>query len=306
MSGECIDVCIATLRRAGELRRLLDSLATQENCGARVRVVVVDNDPEGSAGEVAETFRRVVNAEVLYAIEPRRGISAARNRALALVDADYVAFIDDDEIASPGWLKALLATLKTTGADGVFGPSAPVLPADAPAWSRRLPMFERPQLKTGTSVPHGATNNVMLRVRVLRDPQARFDDAFGLTGGEDVDFFTRLASRGAKFVWCDEAEVFEPVPRSRLNEEWVLTRSYRSGQTVYRLFVAPLPAWEKAPRLALKCVQACGGWILGMSLRLAGADSWMKWLAAARRAGGQVSGFAGRAIIREYDVANRR
>ena len=39
-----------------------------------------------------------------YVVEPRPGLSRARNRALAEADADIVAWLDDDEVADPGWI----------------------------------------------------------------------------------------------------------------------------------------------------------------------------------------------------------
>jgi succinoglycan biosynthesis protein ExoM len=163
-------------------------------------------------------------------------------------------------------------------------------------------MFERQRLSTGTRVPHGATNNVMVRTSALGRPPATFDDAFGLTGGEDIEFFARLSRRGATLVWCDEAEVHEPIPHSRLSKSWVLRRSFRSGQTVYRIFVANWPWTRKAPWLLYKAIQASMGWLLGVALRLSGRDSSMKWLGAAYRALGQLSGITGGSIVREYDA----
>ena len=47
-----------------------------------------------------------------YAVEPERNIALARNRALSLARGEKLAFIDDDEMASPFWLSTLLAAEK--------------------------------------------------------------------------------------------------------------------------------------------------------------------------------------------------
>ena len=41
----------------------------------------------------------------------------------------------------------------------------------------------------------------------------------------------RLAARGMKIVWCDEAQVIEPVEPARLKARWILTRAMRGGQS---------------------------------------------------------------------------
>ena len=62
-------------------------------------VIVVDNRPAGSAPVEIEGARLVR--------ETRPGISAARNRGLAVARGDVVAFTDDDVEVDPGWLLAI-------------------------------------------------------------------------------------------------------------------------------------------------------------------------------------------------------
>src|SRR5262245_23547681 len=95
-----ISVCICTYRRPELLGRLLRELAMQETGGLfTYSVIVVDNDR-------AETARPVVAAAIIesfpvpitYCVEPRQSIARARNRAVATATADFIAFIDDDEL----------------------------------------------------------------------------------------------------------------------------------------------------------------------------------------------------------------
>ena len=48
--------------------------------------------------------------QITYVHAPARNISRARNACLALATAPLIAFIDDDEVASPQWLAALMDT----------------------------------------------------------------------------------------------------------------------------------------------------------------------------------------------------
>jgi succinoglycan biosynthesis protein ExoM len=66
-------ICIITFRRPAGLARLLDGLrAIERPEGAEVSVVVVDNDPEGSAAAVADAARIALAWPLRYLRETRR------------------------------------------------------------------------------------------------------------------------------------------------------------------------------------------------------------------------------------------
>ena len=80
-----IAVCVITFRRCAELRRLLDSIAGLhlQKTAPEMAVWIIDNDPNGSARGVMDGLATTFPFELIYDIEPMRGISSARNRAVA-------------------------------------------------------------------------------------------------------------------------------------------------------------------------------------------------------------------------------
>src|SRR5262249_47549740 len=46
---------------------------------------------------------------------------------------------------------------------------------------------------------------------------------------EDTDFFRRAIEKGHRFIWCDEALVFECVPPSRWTRRFMLKRALLRG-----------------------------------------------------------------------------
>ncbi len=233
-----VTIAICTFRRPEGLRRTLQGLWAQQGLtGAAPDVVVVDNDAQASARSVAEASPPPSPWTLRYVVEPAPGVAAARNRCLAEAQTDLIAFIDDDEVPDPGWLRALLGCRERTAADAVFGCVVPVFEVPPPAWSARGALFTKPRRATGTVVGWEATYtaNVLLTRRLLDLAGGDFDQRFAASGGEDSLLFCRAERNGATLVWCDEAVVHEWLPAGRLRLAWVLRRSLKGGQTWVRI-----------------------------------------------------------------------
>jgi succinoglycan biosynthesis protein ExoM len=228
-----IDVCIITYRRPRGLQRLLGGLQQQRlhEPFPEVRILVVDNDPEESARAVCQAARSWLDFELVYEVEKRRGIPQARNAALALAlgVSDFVAFIDDDEVPEPDWLAELCDVQRIHEADAVGGPVLPLFETTPPAWIESGRFFERVRHGTGTRLPCGYTNNLLVSTRALATLDRLFDERMALTGSSDTELFGRFARRGHRIVWADAAQVVEWVPESRVNLRWLLQRSFRVG-----------------------------------------------------------------------------
>jgi GT2 family glycosyltransferase len=83
--------------RPAELRRCVKRLGELDH--PDFEVIVIDNRP-ADAPPAEIDGARVVR-------EPRPGISAARNRGIAVATGEIIAFTDDDVQVHPGWLSAL-------------------------------------------------------------------------------------------------------------------------------------------------------------------------------------------------------
>ncbi|MEZ0490666.1 glycosyltransferase family 2 protein [Kineococcus sp. TBRC 1896] len=245
-------VAVLTYRRPGDLTALLPRLRAQASAARPpAEVLVVDNDPAAGARGLVEHAAAAPGAPLRHVHEPRPGIAAARNRALAEADApagphgrsaDVLVFLDDDERPADGWLAALLAEHDRSGAAGVVGPVVSRFEGPLDPWIAAGRFFERRRLPTGTGVEVAATNNLLLDLRALRtagvDLPRAFDERFGLSGGSDTLFTRSLTAAGLRLVWCDEALVTDVVPPDRARREWVLRRALRSGNSWSRTSLA--------------------------------------------------------------------
>jgi glycosyltransferase involved in cell wall biosynthesis len=231
-------VGMPTFRRPAELARavplLLDQVRGLQR--AHARVVIVDNDPAAGAREFVEGL---AEPELSYVHEPRPGISAARNCAIAAAGtADAIVFIDDDEVPHDGWLQALVDGWIGWGCAAVTGPVNPVFEGEVDDWVRASGVFARAERTTGSSNPGAWSGNLLLDLRVLRRHGLGFDEDFGLTGGSDTMLAHSLKAHGEQIRWCQEAEVSEHVPASRLGRDWVFKRTIRTSNTWSRVGMA--------------------------------------------------------------------
>ena len=226
MSPPHVTVCICTFRRPELLDALLTALSKQKTeRRLTFSVRVVDNDPGQSARSVVAKWAASGCFPVEACSELRQNIARARNRAVADINCDYVAMIDDDEVPCDDWLLRLVGLIESSGADGVLGPVYPAYPPDCPPWLERSGLCDRPTHTTGQALQYyqTRTGNVLLRRAVFDGEAEPFKIEFGLGGGEDVDFFKRKLERGCRFLWCNEAEAFETVSPDR----WVLGYYFR-------------------------------------------------------------------------------
>lgn len=229
-----VAVLIPTMRRPDSLERAMRSLFAQTGVADRVsEIVVIDNDPRGTAESTVEVLRGVSPWPLVYVQEPSPGVATARNRGLANTSAQLIAFLDDDEEAAPDWLRTLIDAQASTGADVVFGPIQGRAP-EAPDWLKAyLEQFfgrEGPQTTGVIEQSYGCGNSLMVRATALPG-SAPFSPKANEIGGEDDVLFAGLRQRNGRFGWASEAWVQEYVPAHRSNLRYALTRAFAYGQS---------------------------------------------------------------------------
>ena len=92
-----VSVIIPTHSRPRLLPRAVESARA---AGTDVEVIVVD---DASRDETAEVCRKLAGARVVR-LERNQGVAGARNVGILASRADYVAFLDDDDLRLPGSL----------------------------------------------------------------------------------------------------------------------------------------------------------------------------------------------------------
>jgi N-acetylglucosaminyldiphosphoundecaprenol N-acetyl-beta-D-mannosaminyltransferase len=293
-------ICIASYRRPQLLKGTLASLLELElPYGMRnIEVRVVDNDESRTAEAVVNAFAAEASPRFLvrYAVEPERSIALARNRAVELGPARFVAFIDDDERADRWWLRGLWDALCAHRADATFGRVDAVLPDVAPGWVRRGRFLDKAAGPEGLALSweRTRTSSALVVGTWFYRHGFRFDAKFGRSGGEDTDLFRRIAAAGARFRAAPASVVREVAHADQCTFRWILRRAWRGGANYERLVAGEggrlAPLWRFAKRMGIGVPAAilalpgamrgrhehlCGA-LQGLALACGGLVGWLR------------------------------
>lgn len=233
MSAPRISVIMPTCRRPAALAVAVRSIFRQQGFSrGEVELVVVDNDPAGSARPTFDDLSREATLPFTYAHAPIPGVARARNVGLAVAKGELIAFLDDDEEAPVHWLAALVSAQAEFGAAAVFGPVRAVLPPGVTEHRAYLEtFFSRPGPAKAGPIDgyYGCGDSLVVRSAMPAqvDPFSTERDHMG---GEDDLLFGLMKDRGARFAWAPEAWVHEHVPLARANLTYAMRRAFAYGQ----------------------------------------------------------------------------
>jgi HAD superfamily hydrolase (TIGR01662 family) len=194
-AGPSYALVIPTIGRRS-LSVLLNSLADSATATGRPLppVFVVDDRPGPAAGlklpELKAAERRAAGWSVTVLRSGGRGPAAARNVGWRACDSDWVAFLDDDVVVSPAWLRDLEHDLAVASQDlgGTQGQIQVPLPAD-----RRPRDSERGT--AGLATAAWITADMAYRRPALVDCGG-FDERFPRAFREDADLALRMLDHG--------------------------------------------------------------------------------------------------------------
>jgi GT2 family glycosyltransferase len=235
------DLVVATVGRTDELGRLLDSIEAQE---ASVRVIVVDQNDDGRLDGVLAEPRLPTER-----VQAARGLSRARNAALPLLEADVVAFPDDDCSYPPGLLARIadrFAADPTLG--GLTGRAEDADGKSAASWKR-----DRAVLTDENLWNRAISFTIFLR-RAVVEAVGPFDEELGLgsgtpwSSGEEIDYLIRAIRNGARIEYDPSLAVTHDVradntgtgARDGASIGYLLRKHRYSPRVLARMLVRPV------------------------------------------------------------------
>ncbi len=169
-----------------------------------------------------------------------RGASGSRNTGAAACNSDVLAFLDDDAVADPDWLRKLLEALAEPGVAGVGGRLVPLWPGEAPRWFPPEFFWVVGGSYTGLPTAKSPVRNVWSGSMALRRSDFHgvggFREGFGKLGRrnrpEDTDLCIRVSARCPSKTWLfvPEAVAGHRVPPARTSRRFYLERCWHEGR----------------------------------------------------------------------------
>jgi glycosyl transferase family 2 len=206
-----VSVILATRNRSEYLPRAVGSVLAQSY--PTWELLAVD---DGSDDDTFEVLKAFGDNRIRCFRTPHRGVAAARNRALAEVSGEYVAYIDDDNTMHPDWLRSIVWALTTWpeteclyGAvimGGAADAEVPIQPGMPWLW---FAPFDRDHLKRENLTDIGA---VAHRAGL---PEAIFDE--DLATFDDWDLLLRMATARDLLALPVVAETYSTSAPDRLS-----------------------------------------------------------------------------------------
>jgi len=227
---------------------------------------------------------------LINAQEP--GVANARNEALKVARGRYLAFLDDDQLASGNWLSELLTVINAYDAGIAFCPTYAQSDIELKFKAQCLEFFTR-DIQKETDGPVNeffGCGNSLLDLEKFTLPSPPFNPDTNETGGEDDLLFSEIQAQGAIIVWTSKTFANENVEDWSMSHEYIRLRSFAYGQGPSRICADPdnfnlkgLVKWSLVGTL-----QWCVYQPLSILNRVLGHKSYIKFMRKAAEGAGKV------------------
>jgi GT2 family glycosyltransferase len=204
-ASPAFSVIIPTYRRADQLKALLDSLLAMDYPKNHFEVIVVDDGSEQPPDSIVASFQDRLDVQLLK--QKNMGPGAARNTGVARAKNEFVAFVDDDCLASPDWLQKLGLRFSESSECGIGGKVVNGLPQNSCSASSQLLMdYLYQHYNSNLREARFCTSNNLAFPKNLFQEIGGFNADFQTA--EDRELCDRWVHKGNPLIFAPEAIVY--------------------------------------------------------------------------------------------------
>lgn len=234
-----VSAIICTHNRDRYLGFAIDSLLTQDF--DNFEVIIVDNASSDRTRDVVEA--RLKNQRVRYIYEAEIGLSVARNTGARTAYGEILAYLDDDAIASPHWLRTIYAAYRQNPKLAIAGGKVTLIWTDGitpPDWlsnglAGNLGAYDLGDVVVNIDRPGLTPRGLNYSIRKSFLYQiGGFDPNLGRVGknllsNEELHTTNLALQTGWEVAYLPSACVAHHVAPERVRRQWFLDRGWWQG-----------------------------------------------------------------------------
>ncbi|MFP8490143.1 glycosyltransferase [Gracilimonas sp. Q87] len=241
-----ITFIICTYNRAAYLDDTLHSMLQQNFNEGSVEILVVDNNSEDDTDVIVKNFMdRDASSRITisYCLEKEKGLSHARNRGINEAKTDNLVFIDDDILATKGFISNWLSFFQNYGEFNAAGGKIHVqFDESKPKWASHflLSLFGHHNL--GNKIKSYPPNkypfggNMGFR-RHIFSKAGKFNTDLGrkgkkLTANEEKDLFNRIKALDEPILYLPDAALYHRIGEERATKEYIRKQAEGMGRSI--------------------------------------------------------------------------
>ncbi len=236
-----ISAVICSYNRARFVIDAVESIFNQDFDKNSFEVVVIDNNSTDNTLELLEKYKEEHPQYYFrFYTEEQQGVAYTRNRCVTESVGQIVAYLDDDSVAQPGWLKSIADFFDAhPEVYSLGGKIVPVFLTDIPDWYSKyffglVGNFDQgPVVKRLTGVRYPCGANMAFRRKVFEEI-GYFNTDLGRKGGgllanEEKDIYLRILEANHEVYYLPHVWVLHKVESNKFDKAYVRRHSMGIG-----------------------------------------------------------------------------
>ncbi len=242
-----LSVIIPTYNRSYYLKDFVNSILAQTLSPKYYEIILVDNGSTDSTRELINSLNRQNENRIKYFFEQQPGLHIGRHLGARHAGGEILTFTDDDIIAQPGWLEAVIESFQDNDIALVGGKNLPKWEAAPPEWvdlfkteneygwiigQLSLLDFGNTCIEIPARFVFGC--NYSIRKKVMYDcggfhPDGMPPELIQYRGDGETALSIAIEEKGYRTVYNPRASVYHRIPIERLQIDYFCQRAFRQG-----------------------------------------------------------------------------
>jgi GT2 family glycosyltransferase len=206
-------------------------------------IIVVDNHQNAFTKHLINDITNKHNLPIRYIVEPKNGLSNARNTGISHSLYDWIIFIDDDALVSKSYISNLNNILLNNNLKFIGGKYVPWYKYGKPIWflDEWATSLNKPDKFSTLSQNQFIDGGNMIIHKSVFTELGDFNINLGMQGtaigyGEEIEFQMRVRQKGIDIWYSPDLLIYHLVPKYKMSINWFLKSWYNHGLYYWKAY----------------------------------------------------------------------